>query len=73
MIPVLNEECLNLAIKAALALKGRINPRIKFDRKHYFYSDLPSGYQITQKDYPVMEYGQLMFFDRYNRDRSLSI
>jgi aspartyl-tRNA(Asn)/glutamyl-tRNA(Gln) amidotransferase subunit B len=44
MIPVLNEECLNLSIKAALALKGRINPRIKFDRKHYFYSDLPNGY-----------------------------
>ena len=41
MLPVLNEECLNLAIKASLALRGNINPRIKFDRKHYYYSDLP--------------------------------
>ena len=39
MVPVLNEECLNLAIMAALAFHGRVNPRIKFDRKHYFYSD----------------------------------
>lgn len=44
MLPVLNEECLDLAIKASLAFKGEINPRIKFDRKHYFYSDLPQGY-----------------------------
>ena len=44
MLPVLNEECLDLAIKASLALRGNINPRIKFDRKHYFYSDLPQGY-----------------------------
>jgi aspartyl-tRNA(Asn)/glutamyl-tRNA(Gln) amidotransferase subunit B len=41
MLPVLNEECLNLAVKASLALKGNINKRIKFDRKHYYYSDLP--------------------------------
>ncbi len=47
MLPVLNEECLNLAVKASLALKGHINERIKFDRKHYYYSDLPQGYQIT--------------------------
>lgn len=44
MLPVLNEECLNLAVKASLALKGDINRRIKFDRKHYYYSDLPQGY-----------------------------
>ena len=44
MLPVLNEECLDLAIKASLAFKGHINPKIKFDRKHYFYSDLPQGY-----------------------------
>ena len=44
MLPVLNEECLNLAIKASLALEGNINRLIKFDRKHYYYSDLPQGY-----------------------------
>ena len=41
MLPVLNEECLDLAIKASLGLGGRILPLIKFDRKHYCYSDLP--------------------------------
>ncbi len=73
MLPVLNEECLNLAVKASLALKGHINSRIKFDRKHYYYSDLPQGYQITQKEHPIMERGQLYFFDRFNQERSLSI
>jgi len=47
MLPVLNEECLNQAIKASLALGGRILPKIKFDRKHYVYADLPQAYQIT--------------------------
>ena len=44
MLPVLNEECLDLAIKASLALGGRILPQIKFDRKHYVYADLPQAY-----------------------------
>ena len=47
MLPVLNAECLNIAIKASLALNGKIAEKIKFDRKHYFYADLPQGYQIT--------------------------
>ena len=63
MLPVLNEECLDLAIKASLALGGRILPQIKFDRKHYVYADLPSGYQITQKHYPIMMDGRLFFYD----------
>ena len=41
MLPVLNEECLDLGIKSSLALGGRILPQIKFDRKHFTYSDLP--------------------------------
>ncbi|CDW85381.1 aspartyl glutamyl-trna amidotransferase subunit b [Stylonychia lemnae] len=73
MLPVLNEECLDLAIKASLALKGKINHQIKFDRKHYFYSDLPQGYQITQKDHPIMERGKLYYFDRLNQQKSLTI
>ena len=44
MLPVLNRQCLDLAIKASLALNGQIAEKIKFDRKHYFYSDLPQGY-----------------------------
>lgn len=73
MLPVLNEECLNLSVKAALALNGRVNSRIKFDRKHYFYSDQPYGYQITQKEFPIMEQGHLFFFDKNHRKRSLTI
>lgn len=44
MLPVLNEECLNIAILCSLALNGEIAEKIKFDRKHYFYADLPQGY-----------------------------
>ena len=47
MLPVLNEHCLNQAVKASLALGGRILPQIKFDRKHYTFCDLPQAYQIT--------------------------
>ena len=46
-LPVLNEECLNIAILCSLALNGEIAEKMKFDRKHYFYADLPQGYQIT--------------------------
>lgn len=63
MLPVLNEECLDLAIKASLGLGGRILPLIKFDRKHYVYADLPQAYQITQKHNPIMKDGRLFFFD----------
>lgn len=63
MLPVLNEECLQLAIRASLALEGRILPQIKFDRKHYVYADLPQAYQITQLHYPIMVDGRLHFFD----------
>lgn len=51
----LNQACVDLALRAALALKCEVNPRSSFDRKHYFYSDLPSGYQITQ------HYGEFCF------------
>lgn len=63
MLPVLNEECLDLAIKASLGLGGRILPQIKFDRKHYYYHDLPQAYQITQKHNPIMKDGRLFFYD----------
>ena len=41
MLPVLNSECLDIALRCSLALEGCIAPKIKFDRKHYFYADLP--------------------------------
>jgi aspartyl-tRNA(Asn)/glutamyl-tRNA(Gln) amidotransferase subunit B len=56
-LPVLNERALHLAIKAALALNCRIAPFTKWDRKQYFYPDLPKGYQISQYDLPFSHDG----------------
>jgi len=53
-LPVLNEEAINLAMKAAFALNTKPQHFSKFDRKHYFYPDLPKGYQITQYDQPIV-------------------
>src|SRR4051812_6456718 len=53
-LPVLNKEALHLASKAAFALNSVPQPFSKFDRKHYFYPDLPMGYQITQFDEPII-------------------
>ena len=56
-LPVPNEEMIVLAVKAALALSCRINLFSRFDRKNYFYPDLPKGYQITQYFYPLAQDG----------------
>ncbi|RMH59287.1 MAG: Asp-tRNA(Asn)/Glu-tRNA(Gln) amidotransferase subunit GatB [Candidatus Hydrogenedentota bacterium] len=56
-LPVLNRRAVQLAIKAALALEGEIAETMKFDRKNYFYPDLPKGYQISQFDRPLSSGG----------------
>lgn len=56
-LPMINEEAFNKAIKLALALNCSINTETKFDRKNYFYPDLPKGYQISQFDKPIGEHG----------------
>ena len=56
-LPVLNEATIELAIRAGLALNAEIAEFSKFDRKHYFYPDLPMGYQITQFDQPIVGKG----------------
>lgn len=58
-LPVLNAEAVNLAIRAGLALNGEIGRITNFDRKNYFYPDLPKGYQITQFDLPIVGKGEI--------------
>ena len=58
-LPVLNREVLRLAVKVGLGLQCRVAERLKFDRKNYFYPDLPKAYQISQYDMPVNFKGSL--------------
>jgi len=60
MLPVMNAEAVELAIRAGLALNCKIAERTKFDRKNYFYADLPKGYQISQYDEPICKTGHLV-------------
>ncbi len=59
VLPKINEEAVNFAIKLALALGSEIHEVSRFARKHYFYPDLPKGYQITQYEYPYCEGGAI--------------
>lgn len=59
MLPVLNREAVNLAIKAGKALNAPIAHVSRFDRKHYFYPDLPKGYQTTQMYHPIILAGHI--------------
>src|SRR5512132_3626530 len=58
-LPVLNEQAVTLATRAALALGCTVNPTSIFARKNYFYPDLPKGYQISQYDRPLATNGHL--------------
>jgi len=59
MLPVLNGECVRQAVRTGLALGAEINRFSRFDRKNYFYADLPQGYQITQLYHPIVGEGAL--------------
>jgi len=73
VLPVLNDNAVRLAIKAALALNCSINPVSTFARKHYFYPDLPKGYQITQYDQPLAIQGFLVIKGSKIRIRRLHL
>ncbi|CRL06165.1 CLUMA_CG019123, isoform A [Clunio marinus] len=60
-LPVLNRGCVEAGVKTALALSCNVNKISMFDRKHYFYADLPAGYQITQQRAPLASNGSLTF------------
>ncbi len=60
MLPVINEECVRQAIRTGLGLKAKINNRSVFDRKNYFYPDLPQGYQISQYKDPIVGEGAII-------------
>ncbi|KAF7994915.1 hypothetical protein HCN44_004387 [Aphidius gifuensis] len=60
-LPVLNRKCVEAGVLTALALSCKVNEVSLFDRKHYFYADLPSGYQITQQRQPLAIDGELKF------------
>jgi len=60
MLPVINAECIKQAIRSGLGLKARINRRSVFDRKNYFYPDLPQGYQISQYKSPIVGEGEVV-------------
>lgn len=60
MLPVINEECVRQAVRTGLAMGCKINLRSVFDRKNYFYADLPQGYQISQFKDPIVGEGELV-------------
>jgi aspartyl-tRNA(Asn)/glutamyl-tRNA(Gln) amidotransferase subunit B len=59
MLPVLNRECVAQAVRTGLGLNAQINKVSRFDRKNYFYADLPAGYQISQYEHPIVGKGEV--------------
>src|ERR1700693_79059 len=59
MLPVINRVCVEQAVRSGLGLKAKINHWSRFDRKNYFYPDLPAGYQISQYAHPIVGEGEI--------------
>ena len=72
-LPVLNEEALRMAVKFGLSIDAEIGKRSVFDRKNYFYPDLPKGYQVTQLDFPTVGKGSLTINLEDGSDRVIGI
>ena len=60
MLPVINAKCVEQAVRTGLGLKAQINKYSVFDRKNYFYPDLPQGYQISQFQQPIVGEGEII-------------
>ena len=73
MLPVINQTCIKQAIKSGIALNAEINKYSVFDRKNYFYADLPQGYQISQYKYPIVGEGSLKITDANGEDKIIGI
>jgi aspartyl-tRNA(Asn)/glutamyl-tRNA(Gln) amidotransferase subunit B len=71
MLPVINAECVAQAVRTGLGLKAKINLRSTFDRKNYFYPDLPQGYQISQYKSPIVGEGEILV--DLAHDRSIKV
>ena len=67
MLPVINQFCVKQAIKTGIGLKAKINNKSIFDRKNYFYADLPQGYQISQYKYPIVGEGTVILDMSYGQ------
>ena len=72
MLPVINSYCIEQAIKTGIGLKAKINNYSVFDRKNYFYADLPQGYQISQFKYPIVGEGKVVL-DMPNGQKEVGI
>ena len=72
MLPVINEHCIKQAVKTGIGLKAKINKRSIFDRKNYFYADLPQGYQISQYKNPIVGEG-FVTLDMPNGEKNIGI
>ena len=73
VLPVLNEEVVRMACKFGLAVNATVAPRSVFARKNYFYPDLPKGYQISQYELPIVEYGELFITDEDGNEKRIGI
>jgi aspartyl-tRNA(Asn)/glutamyl-tRNA(Gln) amidotransferase subunit B len=73
MLPVLNKECVAQAVRTGLALKAKINLRSVFDRKNYFYADLPQGYQISQFSDPIVGEGTIILDMKDGSSREVGV
>ncbi|PIP51534.1 Asp-tRNA(Asn)/Glu-tRNA(Gln) amidotransferase subunit GatB [Candidatus Berkelbacteria bacterium CG_4_10_14_0_8_um_filter_35_9_33_8] len=66
VMPVINQQAVELVIKVGKAVGGKISQTTKWDRKNYFYPDLPKGYQISQYDTPLVKGGHLEIFNKFS-------